>query len=145
GASSLPITQGSGLSAGVNDTDIKTDTPVPPTTVPTANPILTSPTPVVALMQASPTLEAPTEVPTPTDIPIPATFRNTSYKWIAQGWNNCGPANLTQALQYYGWTGGQDDAASWLKPNREDKNVSPWQMVEYVRTQTGLKAIQRVG
>src|SRR5258708_1340984 len=144
-ASSQPITQSSGLSAGVNDTDLKTETPLPPTTVPTVNAILTSPTPVVALMQPSQTPEAPTEVPTPTDIPIPPTFRNSSYKWIAQGWNNCGPANLTQALQYYGWTGGQDEAANWLKPNREDKNVSPWQMVEYVRTQTGLKAIQRVG
>lgn len=52
-----------------------------------------------------------------------------------QGWNNCGPATLTNALVHFGYTSDQNRAADWLKPDREDKNVSPWQLVEYVNTQ----------
>ena len=50
-------------------------------------------------------------------------------------WNNCGPATLTMALSYFGYQDNQVRAANWLKPNGEDKNVSPWQMVEYTNTQ----------
>ena len=32
------------------------------------------------------------------------------------------------------------EAAAFLKPNREDRNVSPWQMVDYVNDQTNLRA-----
>jgi tetratricopeptide (TPR) repeat protein len=63
---------------------------------------------------------------------------------VPQGWNNCGPANLTQTLVYYGWQGDQDDAARYLKPNTNDKNVSPWQMVDFVNKKTGVKALWRV-
>ena len=52
-----------------------------------------------------------------------------------QGWNNCGPATLTNALVYFGYEDDQYRAAEWLKPNHEDKNVSPWQMAEFVNTQ----------
>jgi tetratricopeptide (TPR) repeat protein len=38
-------------------------------------------------------------------------------------------------LTYFGFPNDQYPAAQWLKPNSEDKNVSPWQMVEYVNTQ----------
>ncbi len=46
-------------------------------------------------------------------------------------------------LSFYGWTGSQVDAAKFLKPDPEDKNVSPDQMVEYARS-VGYQAIQRV-
>jgi tetratricopeptide (TPR) repeat protein len=38
-------------------------------------------------------------------------------------------------------------AANWLKPNYEDKNVSPWQMAEYINTQLGgnLRLLMRQG
>lgn len=52
-----------------------------------------------------------------------------------QGWNNCGPATLTNALVHFGYADDQNRAANWLKPDREDKNVSPWQMAEFVNTQ----------
>lgn len=60
-------------------------------------------------------------------------IQNMSYH--AQWWNNCGPATLTSALSYFGYSDDQGRAADWLKPNREDKNVSPWQLVEYVNSQ----------
>jgi tetratricopeptide (TPR) repeat protein len=115
--------------------------------------ILATNTPVVGAPPISPTPQpsptqgptmVPTSVPTATLIPIPPNFHANGFTWVKQGWNNCGPANLTQALQYYGWKGAQADAAGWLKPNKEDKNVSPWQMVAYVREHTGVKAIMRV-
>ena len=67
---------------------------------------------------------------------------------IYQDWNNCGPATLSMALTYYtDATIDQHIAANWLKPNYEDKNVSPWQMAAYVNTQLGgnLRAIVRQG
>lgn len=52
-----------------------------------------------------------------------------------QGWNNCGPATVTNALTFFGYSNNQTRAATWLKPDGEDKNVSPWQIVEFVNSQ----------
>ena len=57
---------------------------------------------------------------------------------MPQDWNACGPANLTQALQFYGWKGDQHTAAAYLKPNREDKNVGPAEMVKFANQQPGI-------
>lgn len=66
---------------------------------------------------------------------------------IYQSWNNCGPATLTMALTYYNIPADQNPAAQWLKPNYEDKNVTPWELVEYVNTQLpgNLRALVRHG
>lgn len=64
---------------------------------------------------------------------------------VKQGWNNCGPANITMALSYYGWTQNQDYALTFLKPDREDKNVSPWEMAAFVNEQSQVRALYRVG
>jgi len=66
---------------------------------------------------------------------------------IYQSWNNCGPATLTMALTYYNIAADQNPAAQWLKPNYEDKNVTPWELVEYVNTQLpgNLRALVRHG
>ncbi len=79
---------------------------------------------------------------------IPAVYHLNGIQHIYQGWNNCGPATLTMALSYFtDETLNQNPAAMWLKPNTEDKNVSPWQMVEYVNTQlnSGIQAVLRQG
>jgi hypothetical protein len=73
-----------------------------------------------------------TEEPAP---PLPTYYRLENVRYEAQWWNNCGPATLTSALSYFGYSEDQGRAAAWLKPNNEDKNVSPWQMVEFVNTQ----------
>lgn len=65
-----------------------------------------------------------------------------------QTWNNCGGANLTMALSYFGWRYDQDAARAWLKPDVEDKNVSPGQMAGFVNQQTDLpnvRALWRYG
>lgn len=64
--------------------------------------------------------------------PLPVSFTLANVRWEGQQWNNCGPATLTNALSFFGYTENQRRAADWLKPNYEDKNVSPWQMVEFV-------------
>jgi hypothetical protein len=67
----------------------------------------------------------------------------TGFKHIYQTWNNCGPATMSMNLSYYGWPGGQADAAKFLKPDAEDKNVSPHEMVAFAQS-AGFNAIMRV-
>jgi hypothetical protein len=86
---------------------------------------------------ASPT---PTATPSPTPVPLPTAARIEGLEIVAQGFNNCGPANLAINLNFYGNPTTQAEAAAFLKPNREDRNVSPWQMVDYVNEQTGMRA-----
>jgi hypothetical protein len=73
--------------------------------------------------------------PTDEGILLPSLFALTGFNFEHQQWNNCGPATLTNALSYFGYASDQVRAADWLKPHYEDKNVSPWQMAEFVNTQ----------
>jgi hypothetical protein len=119
-----------------------------------------SPQPTATLFQppASPTAQPsesappPTETPSaepsanPTAIPDKVTLEGLRYQ--AQTFNNCGPANLAMALSYWGWRGDQIDTRAFLRPNYpkiDDKNVMPEEMVDFVVTQTNLRAFRRVG
>ncbi len=106
------------------------------TSEPTATVTLT-PTEIVF-----PTLSPPPATSTP--LPPPTSYYLEGITFYQQGWNNCGPANLAMGLSYYNWDGSQDDTAGFLKPNKEDKNVTPQQMVEYVTRYTNLNAIWRM-
>lgn len=86
-----------------------------------------------------------TPSPTPSPTPIPDSVRLEGVVHEFQKFNNCGPANLSMALSYWGWEGDQRDTAAWLKPMQEDRNVMPYEMVDYVRTQTNFNAIVRSG
>ena len=57
---------------------------------------------------------------------LPPSWHLDGITHIYQGWNNCGPATLTMGLSYFGHEADQYPAAQWLKPNSEDKNVSPF-------------------
>ena len=120
----------------------------------------TLPTPAVAAATASPT-ELPSEQATAPPMatvteplpltpsatapaPLPSRHVLTGFRHEPQGWNNCGPATLAMALSYWGRTETQREIAPVLKPDPEDKNVSPEEMAEYVRT-LGLEAVVRVG
>lgn len=65
-----------------------------------------------------------------------------AHQW--QTWNNCGPATVTMGMSYFGRTETQKEAAQLLKPNQDDKNVSPHELAAYARS-TGLEAIVRRG
>lgn len=81
----------------------------------------------------------------PLDLSLPTDARLYGFTYVRQGWNNCGPANVTMALSYFGWRESQDYAAGLLKPDREDKNVSPYELVGFVNENTGVRAATRIG
>jgi hypothetical protein len=101
----------------------------------------------------------PTPLPTITPTPLPATVSLPGVVYVDQHgrWNYCGPANLTMALNFWGWQGDRDDVAKVVKPGSdnlkknfidrgyEDKNVMPYEMVDFVNEQTEFRALMRYG
>jgi tetratricopeptide (TPR) repeat protein len=57
-----------------------------------------------------------------------------------QKFNNCGPANLSLTLAFHGHETHQLDIAAILKPNEDDRNVSPEELAAYVNENTPLQA-----
>ncbi len=136
--------------------------------VPTATPEATEAPPAAVQVEPSPTT-APTLEPSPTptsevtleppqtgDTPAQSTLQAAArvrpsahqlygFTYVKQTWNNCGPANITMALSYYGWQEGQETAAAYLKPSREDKNVSPHELVAFANENSGVRALARPG
>ena len=90
--------------------------------------------------------DAPTPAPTNTPTPLPEKHILSGMGVVKQTFNNCGPANLTQTLNFLGNDITQAEVASYLKPNPEDRNVSAWQIADYVNEKTpGYNAIARSG
>lgn len=58
----------------------------------------------------------------------------TGVRHERQTWNNCGPATISMLLSRFGRTETQREAAAFLKPDREDKNVSPDELVAYAQS-----------
>ncbi len=117
-----------------------------PTTLPTATPAVTETATIPPPTQAAsaPTQASADAVVNP-PITLPGSARLFGFTHVKQTWNNCGPANITMALSYYGWKQDQDYAASYLKPNREDKNVNPSELVSFVNEESGVRALTRPG
>ncbi len=107
---------------------------------------------------ATPTT-GPTPTPTVTSTPLPGSVILSGVKYVDQHerWNYCGPANLTMALNFWGWTGNRDDVARVVKPGngnkrdnfieqgKDDKNVMPYEMVDFVNDETEYRALMRHG
>jgi len=96
----------------------------------------------------------PSPTPPPTATPAPPTatpptaagsgfvqLSGLAHYW--QTWNNCGPATLAMNLSYYSLPLTQKQTAAVLKPNWDDKNVSPHELAAYARAQD-LSALVRV-
>jgi tetratricopeptide (TPR) repeat protein len=97
--------------------------------------------------------------PTITTTPIPASVMLPGVIYVDQHnrWNYCGPANLTMALNFWGWTGDRDDVARVIKPGSPDtsknfierglpdKNVMPYEMVDFANQHTEYRALFRHG
>ena len=112
--------------------------------------------------QMTPTLTStpgPTLIPTSTFAPLPNAVSLDGVKYIDQrmGWNYCGPANLTMALSFWGWKGDPHVIAKVVKPGsgdlsknfvdrgRVDKNVMPYELVDFVNNNTDYRALERQG
>ena len=117
-----------------------------PTEVPTATPT-DEPPPPEATATNTPIPEPtetplPTETPippTPTPIPLPSFALIEGMQNIPQSFNNCGPANLAIVLDHYNDPSTQADTANYLKPNPNDRNVSPWQISDFILDNTNLQ------
>jgi tetratricopeptide (TPR) repeat protein len=101
----------------------------------------------------------PTASPTITSTPLPALVSLPGVKYVNQmdRWNYCAPSNLTMALNFWGWKGTRDDVAKVVKPGendpskafidqgKTDKNVMPYELVDFVNNETDYKAMYRYG
>jgi hypothetical protein len=113
-----------------------TPSPLPPTHAP------------VSTASGPPATSSPTMPPTaaPTAQPEQVTLNGLVHDY--QRMNNCGPATLATLLSYWGWQGDQYITREYLRPNHarvDDKNVMPAEMVDFIESQTNLKALVRVG
>jgi tetratricopeptide (TPR) repeat protein len=109
--------------------------------------------------RATTTRVGPTAKPTFTPTPLPLTVKLSGVKYVDQRdrWNYCAPANLTMALNFWGWQGNRDDVAKVVKPGENDpsktfidrgftdKNVMPYEMVDFVNGDTEYRALYRYG
>ena len=104
-------------------------------------------------LQPSPTFtatlppEQDTATPTPTVTPLPTMVKLENVKYIDQHglFNYCAPANLSMALAYWGWEGDRTDVGNVVKPNADDFNVMPYELVDYVNQNTAFRALSRTG
>ena len=149
-----PLTSASHSDASLLIPVSATDTPSPTasstsTSLPTTMAALSDSSPAVMgpTVAASSTKEptaTPTASPTPTPTVIPAAFIK-GFEIVAQEFNNCGPANLTMVLNYFGQKVTQYDVGDDLKPSYDDRNVSPDELVGFVRENTALDALAFCG
>lgn len=115
------------------------------TPLPTAT-IAPSPTPPPAAE-----LSQATSTPQPSATPSPRPTRPPPYAYVGQlpiipqKFNNCGPTNLTIVLNHYGVDVDQFDVAGVVRPNYEDRNVSPGELAGYVNDYTALRAAAYAG
>lgn len=107
---------------------------VPPTFTPIALDAVPSPAPTATAVAPAPTSLAP----------VAAQVALTGVKHAYQLWNNCGPVTIAMNLSYYGLNRDQREAATFLKPDQDDKNVSPAELVAYARSQ-GFDGTVRMG
>ncbi len=115
-----------------------------------------SPTPRATAASGSPTAASTV---TPTALPLPSTVALPGVVYVNQegGFNLCAPSNLDMALKFWGWKGSRDDIIRVVKPGennpnendvergRTDKNVMPYELVDFVNQHTDFKALYRYG
>ncbi len=104
-------------------------------------------TPTATLTPTAGPTQTPSATPTATlePTPLPASVQLNGTRHEYQRWNNCGPANLSMALSYWGWDGSQYPIADFVKPNPRDKNVMPYEMASFVEENTDFDVLVRVG
>lgn len=68
-----------------------------------------------------------------TELPPGAFLQGVRHEY--QRFNNCGPVTIGMAMSFWGSQQTQYQIAPVLKPNKQDKNVSPEEMAAYAREQ----------
>jgi hypothetical protein len=127
-----------------------------PTATPSQTPVPSTPTSTSPGPTDTP---APSLTPTETPTPLPESTILEGVVYVDQHvrWNYCGPANLTMALNFWGWPGTRDDVAAVVKPGitdpsldfiqrgKWDKNVMPYEMANFVTDHTEFSIVTRSG
>ncbi len=123
--------------------------PAPAVYTATPSQAQTSPQPSPSQMTVVEQAQTSTPEPAPTipATPLPAKVALQGVRYDDQHgrYNYCAPANLSMALSYWGWEGNKDVVGPVLKPDAKDKNVMPYEMVDYVQNYTDLDVVSRVG
>ncbi len=90
---------------------------------------------------------SPSPLPSLTPTLIPASASLSGIRHEYQQFNNCAPASLSMVMSYWGWTGDQFQTRAYLRPSYEadDKNVNPFEIVDFVENYTEYDALWRVG
>ncbi|MFZ3069785.1 MAG: C39 family peptidase, partial [Anaerolineaceae bacterium] len=90
---------------------------------------------------------ASTITSTPTGVPTSLPEQVMLGKIILepQAFNNCGPATLSMALNYWGWEGKQHNVQAVIKPRLEDLAVTPAELKSFVESETEFSALIRYG
>lgn len=111
---------------------------------PTVDP---TPMPTGLPAETAPPQPMPTPSPTFTPIPLPesVTLQGVVYEDQHGRYNYCAPANLAMALSFWGWQGDRDVVGPVIKPDPKDKNVMPYEMADYIESETDLRVVLRVG
>jgi tetratricopeptide (TPR) repeat protein len=112
-----------------------------------------APSPTATVVTPTPTRPGPTETPLPTatatltPTPLPGAFSLSGVHYEDQHnrYNYCGPANLSMALTFWGWDGNRDTVGEYVKTNKDDKNVMPYELQDFVLSQTDYGALVRYG
>jgi tetratricopeptide (TPR) repeat protein len=125
-----------------------------------------TPSLTATLTATPPPTQQDTDTPTITPTAVPGSVILAHVPFVDQmgRYNYCGPANLTMALEYWGWKGDptsflapRDQVAAVIKPgennpnlnfvdrSQSDVNVMPYEMVDYVNENTTYKALFRYG
>ncbi len=118
--------------------------PVTPAQSTSFDPTLTPTWTPLPLVTTTP-LPYPTATPTIEPLPTQVALKGVRYMDQHGLWNYCAPANLAMALSFWGWEGDRLDTGKFLKPYGKDKNVMPYEMADYVKANTDLRAMVRVG
>ena len=99
--------------------------------------------------QAAPAAEArvisePATATARAPVTVPPSVLLTGLRHEYQGWNNCAPSSVGMVLSYYDRTEAQAEIAPILKPDPNDKNVSPHEIAAYAEA-IGFQAHVGVG
>ena len=89
------------------------------------------------------TLE-PATATAPASVTVPPSALLFGLRHEYQGWNNCAPSSVGMVLSYYDRTEAQAEIAPILKPDPNDKNVSPYEIAAYAEA-IGFQAHVGVG
>ncbi|MCW1971096.1 MAG: C39 family peptidase [Anaerolineae bacterium] len=117
------------------------------TKTPTVKPAATATPTTAVVAAATPASIAPTATPLPPPEPspitslvnpatvsLPASFRIPTVRHESQSMNNCGPATVAMQLSTFGRKETQYQTQTYLRPDKDDRNVSPNEMAAYAQT-----------